>query len=203
VVKPSESSVLLPTKDAAGNLENRITLTACHPKYSAKQRIIISGLLVGRPIAALPGQAKAREKAAETRASDPTATTEATLDATVSGRAQSKSPAITWGLAGAAIWFAAWLVQVGLRRLVRRRAGAKEAAGASALDAGAMARPSGRGGRRGRPRRPLSGPWRTGPYPSRGQRLLTWSPYVLGVPVFLVTLYFFFENFALLLPANF
>ena len=30
-----------------------------------------------------------------------------------------------------------------------------------------------------------------------------WSPYLIGVPIFLVALYVFFENFALLLPANF
>ena len=38
---------------------------------------------------------------------------------------------------------------------------------------------------------------------SRQQRLLAWSPYLVGVPVFIVTLYVFFENFAVLLPANF
>ena len=39
--------------------------------------------------------------------------------------------------------------------------------------------------------------------PSRPQRLLTWTPYLVGVPVFLVTLYVFFENFARLLPGNY
>ena len=208
IVKPSESSVLLPTKDAAGNLENRITLTACHPKYSAKQRIIVSGLLVGKAIPELPGQATAREKAAEKRAADPNGgkgTEGATLDATVSGRAQSKSPVVTWGLVCAAIWFAAWLVQVGLRRLVRRRAArADDESFVGDPDGGAVAAATGPVSRRGKARRrPLSGPWRTGPYPSRTQRLLTWSPYVVGLPIFLVALYVFFENFALLLPANF
>jgi len=37
----------------------------------------------------------------------------------------------------------------------------------------------------------------------RHRWLLTWSPYVVGLPVFLVCLYVFFENVASLLPANF
>ena len=38
----------------------------------------------------------------------------------------------------------------------------------------------------------------------RKQRwLLTGSPYLVGVPIFVVCLYVFFENFASLLPANF
>jgi len=39
--------------------------------------------------------------------------------------------------------------------------------------------------------------------PTRQQRLLTWAPYLVGFPVFLVALYFFFENFSLLLPGNY
>ena len=35
------------------------------------------------------------------------------------------------------------------------------------------------------------------------RRLLVWTPYVVGLPVFLVVLYVFFENFSRLLPANF
>lgn len=33
--------------------------------------------------------------------------------------------------------------------------------------------------------------------------LLTWSPYVVGLPIFLVCLYAFFEHVANLLPASF
>ncbi len=42
-----------------------------------------------------------------------------------------------------------------------------------------------------------------GEVPSRPQRLLAWTPYLVGLPVFLVVLYVFFENFARLLPANY
>lgn len=34
--------------------DNRITLTACHPKYSARQRIIVFAELVGEPVERLP-----------------------------------------------------------------------------------------------------------------------------------------------------
>jgi sortase A len=40
VVKPTEVRVLDPTPDA------RLTLTTCHPKYSAKERLIIKAVLV-------------------------------------------------------------------------------------------------------------------------------------------------------------
>ena len=42
-----------------------------------------------------------------------------------------------------------------------------------------------------------------GAAPNRMQRLVTWSPYLVGLPVFLVVLYVFFENFARLLPGNY
>ncbi|MFN8051895.1 MAG: class E sortase [Acidimicrobiales bacterium] len=42
-VNPNDVSVLAPTDD------NRLTLTACHPKYSAKLRIIVQAKLVAEP----------------------------------------------------------------------------------------------------------------------------------------------------------
>ncbi len=45
IVAPSDTCVL----DDWG--DNRITLTACHPKYSARQRIIVVAELVGEPVA--------------------------------------------------------------------------------------------------------------------------------------------------------
>ncbi len=34
--------------------DNRLTLTACHPKYSARQRIVVTAIMVGAPAPALP-----------------------------------------------------------------------------------------------------------------------------------------------------
>lgn len=43
IVAPSQVEVLDPSVEA------RITLTTCHPKYSARQRLIVSGVLSGEP----------------------------------------------------------------------------------------------------------------------------------------------------------
>ena len=45
IVKPSQSEVLDPTT------VNQLTLTSCNPKYSARERIIVVGDLVGQPVA--------------------------------------------------------------------------------------------------------------------------------------------------------
>ena len=111
---------------------NALTLTACHPKYSARQRIIIGAELVGEP---LPGF----ERPAPTRAPDLSG---------LSGGTVSRTPAVLLGCACAAIWLLAWAI-----------------------------------GRR----------WRR----------LRWASYALFIWPFLVALYFFFENFSRLLPANY
>ncbi len=49
IVDPSRTDVL---NDLPGR--NTLTLTACHPKYSARQRIIVRAELVGEPIATIP-----------------------------------------------------------------------------------------------------------------------------------------------------
>ena len=43
VIQPADLSVLAPTPDAT------VTLTTCHPKGSARQRLIVKGRLVGSP----------------------------------------------------------------------------------------------------------------------------------------------------------
>ncbi len=161
IVKPNEVRVLEDRGD------NRMTLIACHPKYSLKERIIVHAKLVGEAAPEIEGQAEQREEAAEDGGSgDPLAEGETvSIDgAGLSGEASSKTPAILWGLACAAIWLATWLVQTALRRRVRDRSDGR---------------------------------------PSRQQRLLTWTPYSVGLPVFLVALYVFFENFGRLLPGNY
>jgi LPXTG-site transpeptidase (sortase) family protein len=46
IVKPTQNDVLLPRQD-----RNTLTLTTCHPKYSAKQRLIVTADLVGQAAA--------------------------------------------------------------------------------------------------------------------------------------------------------
>jgi sortase A len=128
IVKPSAVEVL-----GQNFGDNRLTLTACHPKYSARERIIVVAQLKGTPLAATPIDAS------------PVPVGEATLGS-LSGERAPALPAVMWGLAAALVWFLAWLVG----RLWRK-----------------------------------------------------WPAYAIAVPIFLVVLFFFFDNFARLLPANY
>jgi sortase A len=159
IVKPSQTEILEDKGD------NRITLIACHPKYSAKERIILVGKLVGKPAPMLTGQQEAQDEARE-KGHDDALAEGASIDGGLSGTAVSKWPAVFWGLVAAGIWLVTWIVQTLLRRRIRAQAP-------------------------------------EGERPTRAQRLLTWTPYLVGVPIFMVALYVFFENFGRLLPGNY
>jgi sortase A len=134
IVRPDQVEVLNDYGD------NRLTLTACHPKYSASQRIVVIAILDQTPAAA-PTTSK------PSPGELPSEDAEVTLDgAGLSGERASAWPAVLLGVACALIWLAAWLV-------------AK------------MVKP--------------------------------WAAYAVGTPFFFVTLFFFYESFARLLPANF
>ena len=81
VVRPTQSEVLDPTPD------NRLTLTTCHPKYSAAQRLIVVGKLVTEP--AVPNELPGPPADA------------ASLDAGLSGDPAARWPAFAWGLTAA------------------------------------------------------------------------------------------------------
>ncbi|HEV7760348.1 MAG TPA: class E sortase [Acidimicrobiales bacterium] len=121
--------------------DNRLTLTACNPKYSARQRIVVIAKLAAN---VTPVPAPDPTTVAPTE--DNENTLQVGLDAGLSGERASAWPAVMLGLACALIWLAAWLV-------------AK------------MVRPV--------------------------------AAYAVGAPLFFVTLYFFYESFSRLLPANF
>ena len=128
IVNPDQTEVLneIPGK-------NTLTLTACHPKYSASERIIVFAQLKGQPLPTaphVPGTSPA-----------PTLVNES-----LSGTTAPKLPAIVFGLVCAAIWVAAWQL---------------------------------------------------------GKRWKKWPSYAIGLPFFLVALFYFFENFSRLLPSNF
>jgi sortase A len=124
IVSPSAVEVLEPTED------NRLTLTTCHPRYSASQRMILTAALKG-PAAAPSPQFESKRVA---------------IDDGLSGDPAARGPAAAWGAAAA-------LVYLGIYLLSRR--------------------------------------WRR------------WPAYLIGAPILLVLLFFFFENFARLLPANY
>ena len=128
VVTPSQVEVLDPTED------NRLTLTTCHPRFSAAKRLIVVAELKGDAAVAPPPPDR----------SEPRGVTSID-DAGLSGESAARTPAILWGVAATAVWLVAWFVAKRFRKLV---------------------------------------------------------VYAVSVPVFLVVLFFFFENFARLLPAN-
>ena len=132
IVSPSQVEVLEDKGD------DRLTLIACHPKYSARQRIVVVAELA-RDQEPLPRPARVVEDGVAP------APTPATLD-DIDGEEAARWPAIAWGLVCAAIWLFAWV----MGRLWRR-----------------------------------------------------WPAYALGLPFFLVALFYFFEEFSRLLPASY
>jgi len=135
IVKPDQVEVL----DDFG--DDRLTLTACHPKYSARQRIVVVAALQGPAAAASPTPT---EDSTDTNSGRRAST--ATLDAGLGGERAPAWPAILLAVACALIWVIAWLLGLIWRK---------------------------------------------------------WPAYAVCLPVFLVVLYFFFEDFSRLLPANF
>ena len=101
IVSPDEVSVLDDTPD------NRLTLTTCHPKYSAAERLIVFAQLIGPPIdePVAPADATATTTPPRTRE------LAAGVDRPgLSGRGATNRPAIAWGILAASVWLAAWAV---------------------------------------------------------------------------------------------
>ena len=123
IVAPTQVEVLEDKGD------NRLTLTACHPKYSARERIIVVAKLAPehKP---LPRPDRGEE--------EPLPTFE-----DIDGEGASAWPAIFWGVVCGAIWLLAWFL---------------------------------------------------------GRRWRRWPAYLIGFPLFMVALFFFFEEFSRLLP---
>jgi sortase A len=93
VVSPSQVEVLDPTPTAT------LTLTTCHPKYSAKQRlVVVSSLAAGQEAAPAPPPVG---DVPEAEAPD------ALADAGL-GSGHSKVPTVLWGLLTAAVGVAWW-----------------------------------------------------------------------------------------------
>ena len=143
IVNPSQIEVLNTgfwDFDRDGSPEpNVLTLTSCHPKYSARQRIIVGAELVGDPAPATP-----RPERESGPLNGPVAFEEGNL----SGQRAGAAPAVLWGLLCASLWFFTWAV-------------------------------------------------------GRQWRRLRWPAYGVGLLPFLVALFFFFEEFSRLLPANY
>lgn len=100
IVSPDEVSVLDNTDD------NRLTLTTCHPRFSAAQRLIIVARLVG-PVVEPPPEATPT----------PPRTRPVVDRAGLSGDQAARGPTLAWGSLAGSIWLAAWY----LGRLWKRR----------------------------------------------------------------------------------
>ena len=103
---PSGHYIVAPTAleilDDKG--DDRLTLMACHPKYSAAERIVVEAVMVGPPAPATP------------RPQPPTddegvlLPDEEVPDTLLGNDPGARGPAIAWSLVAAAIWLAAWFV---------------------------------------------------------------------------------------------
>lgn len=151
IVSPSQVEVLNDHGD------NRLTLTACHPKYSASQRIIVTATLAGTAAPAappgtapgdnpggLPGDPPPDAQGAD--ASEESAGDETIDGAGLSGEGASAWPAVLLAAACAFVWIAAYVLGLLWRR---------------------------------------------------------WPAYLVCLPVFMAMLFYFFESFSRLLPANY
>ncbi len=134
IVAPTQVEVL----DDAG--DDRLTLTACHPKYSARERIVVVSELAPEET---PLPAPAPVRAPEDDEAGPA---EAVPFDDIDGEGAPAWPAILLGLVCAAIWLLAWFL---------------------------------------------------------GRQWRRWPAYALGLPFFLVALFFFFEEFSRLLPTSY
>lgn len=95
IVKPTDVTVL----DDKG--DNRITLTACHPEYSARQRIIVNAVLSEEPAPTSPPSKAVTEAVT---------TSNRALDEGMSGDDSALLPAIALALAALVVGIAAWFI---------------------------------------------------------------------------------------------
>jgi sortase A len=96
IINPMQREIL----DDKG--DNRITLMACHPKYSAAQRIVVEARLTTPPAPETPR---------------PPPPPEPISDPLLGGDSTARVPAVLFSLGAIVLWFATWLVAHRFRRL--------------------------------------------------------------------------------------
>ncbi len=132
IVEPSRVEVV----DDFG--DNRLTLTACHPKRSARQRIVVTGLLVGSPAPTVevPEESTSESTVPEdaNTINDATAGTTGvdelaeeadesggeasinSLDESLGWHMENLRPTLLWGALTALVFLAGWLIGRAWRR---------------------------------------------------------------------------------------
>ncbi|MCB1028882.1 MAG: class E sortase [Microthrixaceae bacterium] len=107
VVAPSDVSVL----DDFG--DNRLTLTGCHPKYSAAKRIIVAAELVGNPAETTDGNEAATEEVAG-EDQEVAAGPDDTID-DLGWSSEYFPNALAWSGAAFGVWLLAFVIGLGVQ----------------------------------------------------------------------------------------
>ncbi|MBW3548682.1 MAG: class E sortase, partial [Actinobacteria bacterium] len=119
VVRPDQLEVLDQTEEA------RLTLTTCHPRFSAAQRLVVSAVLVDEPgpgpaepgpESAEPGPEPGPAEPAEPGTEPEPSTETVAEDAALSGDPSARGPAALWGSVVVALYLAIWLLGRAWRR---------------------------------------------------------------------------------------
>lgn len=115
VVKPWDTWVIDPQNPTPDKPEgdDLLTFTACHPKFSAAERIIVVAELVGNPVEKLDGQDEAAQRALDELGIDPAA--DGAIDAFATEPALT-FPGAWWGLVCMGLWGLTRLGALLLRR---------------------------------------------------------------------------------------
>jgi sortase A len=107
VVAPHQTEVLAQPDDPDATL---LTLTTCHPEFSARERLVVTARLAPEeePAAAPPARPRRGSSPTTPSAEEPPAFEEA---AGLSGDRAAARPTVLWGLAAAAVALATWLLR--------------------------------------------------------------------------------------------
>ena len=108
VVRPSQTEVLHPPADPEAAL---LTLTTCHPKFSARERLVVTARLAPEAEPAPAPERPAR------RGDDGAGDVLAFESEGLSGDRAAARPTVLWGLAAAAVGLAVWLLGRRIARL--------------------------------------------------------------------------------------
>jgi sortase A len=96
IITPTQVEILEDKGD------DRLTLMACHPKYSAAERIVVEARLVSEAAPTTPQLADTPQLGEDAGEGDQ-------AQVLLAGGSGDVLPAVLWSLAAAALWFAAWL----------------------------------------------------------------------------------------------
>lgn len=103
IVEPSRVDVLNDFGD------NRLTLTSCHPRYSARQRIIVTAALAGTPAPPPPSESSRPPTENPPMLPSEDVPEPTAIQGNLSGDQASAVPAVAWGAVAGAVWLGTWL----------------------------------------------------------------------------------------------